>query len=288
MIRTLDALGRIDRRWLYLLLLVALIVTLLVRPVFPDHPSCFTAPVFAAIEALPPGSPVLVSLDYSPGSSPEIEPMAQAITRHLLWRGLRPVYVSLFPEGNAMFQQLRTDVLAREFADRRAGRDWVALGYKAGGTMVINTLRQDLRAIYSTDLAGTSLDSCPALHGITRLADFPLIIGLTAGTPGLKEWILYGGDAAGVPVAGGCTAIGMPEYLAYFPRQLVGLVGGLKGAAEYEGALAEEYPQRHPPRPATVGMGPQAVAHALILLYLALGNVGLVAHWWQRRRGRGT
>jgi len=281
----LTALGRIDRRWLYLALLVALVTTVLLRPVLSSAPSPFTQPVFAAIEALPAGAPVLVTMEYSPGSAPEIEPMAEALTRHLLWRGARPVYVSLWPEGNNMFQRLRVSVLEAEFADRVEGRDWVALGYKAGRAMAINSLRQDLRSMYTQDLRGVPLDSCPAVAEVHDLGDFALIVALSAGTPGLQEWILYAGDPTGVPLVGGCTGVGMPEFLAYFPGQLVGLIGGLKGAAEYETALASAYPGRRLPRPATIGMGPQTVAHALILLFLLLGNLGVVASWASRRRG---
>ena len=282
----LDRLSRLDRRWLYLVMLIALSATLLARPLFPETPSIFTRPVFDRIEALPTGTTVLVSLDYSPASAPEIEPMAMALTRHLLVRGVRPVYVTLWPEGNNMLQRLREQVLQPEFPDLVEGLDFAALGYKAGGRMVINTLRQDLTAMYTNDLRGVPLDSLPVLVGIQRLQDFPLLIALSGGTPGLKEWILYGGDPTGIPVAGGCTAIGTPEFLAYFPGQLLGLLGGLKGASEYEAALAERYPEQNFERRAGRAMGPQTVAHVLILLFLVLGNLTYLRRVRWRRPGR--
>jgi hypothetical protein len=280
-----ERLAHLDRRWLYVTLLMALSVTLLLRPLFPDRPSTFTAPIFERLESLPAGSAVLVSLDYSPASAPEIEPMAFALTRHLLWRELRPVYVSLWPEGNNMLQRLRREVIAPEFPAAREGVDFAALGYKAGGRMVINALRQDLHSMYAADLRGVPLDSLAALGGARRLADFPLVIALSGGTPGLKEWILYGGDPAGVPIAGGCTGIGTPEFLAYFPQQLLGLLGGLKGASEYEAALAAAYPDREAERRAGRAMGPQTVAHVLILVFLVLGNLTYLR---RRRRGGGA
>jgi hypothetical protein len=281
---TLHRLGRIDRRWLYLTLTLSLAATMLVQPLFPDYPSAITRPVFERIESLPAGAPVLVSLDYSPASAPEIEPMAFALTRHLLLRGARPVYVSLFPEGNNMFQRLREEVLASDFPQLVEGRDWTVLGYKAGGRMVINALAQDLGAMYTGDLRGAPLDSLPALAGARELADFPLVISLSGGTPGLQEWILYGGDPTGTPVAGGCTGIGAPEFLAYFPNQLIGLLGGLKGASEYEAALAAAYPGQEGPRRAGRAMGPQTVAHVVILVFLVLGNLAYLRR--PRRRGR--
>ena len=279
-----ERLASLDRRWLYLLLLVCLSVTLLVRPLFPDRLSVFSAPLFVAIEELPAGTPVLVSLDYSPASAPEIEPMAFALTRHLLLRGLRPIYTSLWPEGNAMLQRLREGVIAPDFPQAEEGVDFAALGYKAGGRMVINALRQELTTMYLADLRGVPLPQLPALAGAEQLDDFPLVIALSGGTPGLKEWILYGGDPTGVPIAGGCTGIGTPEFLAYFPQQLLGLLGGLKGASEYEAALAAAYPGAGVERRAGRAMGPQTVAHVLILVFLVLGNLTYLR---RRRAGQG-
>lgn len=283
----LDRLGRIDRRWLYVTLLASVVATMLTKPLFPDAPSVFVQPVFDRLEALSPGESVLVSLDYSPGSAPEIEPMAFAITRHLLVRGAHPVYVTLWPDGSAMLQRLREEVIAVDFPDLQEGRDWTVLGYKAGGRMVINALRQGLDAMYAGDVHGTSLDALPGLAGRERLADFPLLIALSGGTPGLKEWILYGGDPTGIDVVGGCGGIGAPEFLAYYPGQLTGLLGGLKGASEYESALAARYPERRFPRRAGEAMGPQTVAHVVILVFLLLGNVAYL-RGRGRRRGRGV
>lgn len=279
----LTRLGELDRRWLYLCLLLAVGGSVVFRPLFPDRPSVHVRPVFAMVEGLDPGSLVLVSLDYSPVAIPEIEPMTFALVRHLLSRGAHPVFVTLYPEGSAMFQRLHEQVLARDFPHLEEGSHWTNLGYKAGGRMVINAMRQELTAMYPTDARGEPLSESPALATVRRLGDLSLIVSLTSGTPGLKDWILYGGDPSGVPVVGGCTGIGTPEYLAYFPTQLRGLLGGLKGASEYEAALADRYPTRGYPRLAGRAMGPQTVAHVLILLFLILGNAASLGG----RRGRG-
>lgn len=282
----LARLGSLDRRWLYLVLFVAVSLTLIAQPLLPEAPSVYTRPVFERIEALSPGDPVLVALDYSPASAPEIEPMALALTRHLLLRGARPVFVSLWPDGDNMLQRLREQTLAADFPQLREGLDFVALGYKAGGRMVINSLRQELSVMYAADVRGVPLDSLPALAGVRRLDQLPLIVALSGGTPGLKEWILYGGDPTGTPVAGGCTGPGVSEFLAYFPGQLVGLLAGLKGASEYEAALAETYPERGFPRRAGRAMGPQTVAHVVILVFLILGNLTYLRKRQPRRPGR--
>lgn len=282
----LGRLAQLDRRWLYLILALALVVTILAEPQLPEQPSLFLLPLFERIEQLESGAAILISADYGPGSEPELEPMAFAVTRHALARDLTVVFMSLWPEGPSQIEHVIDEVIRAEFPAAREGVDWIVLGYKAGGEMLINTLVQELGAMYPTDAAGRAVAGLPALSRIKTLADFQLVISFSGGTPGLKEWILYGGDPTGVPVAGGAKGVGSPEYLAYFPRQLLGLVAGLKGASEYEQALADRHPELGAfPRPASASMGPQTVAHLLILIFLVFGNLDLLVSWWRRRRG---
>jgi hypothetical protein len=79
-------------------------------------------------------------------------------------------------------------------------------------------------------------------------------------------------------VAGGVTAVEAPLLYPYYPRQLLGLMGGLQGAAEYEAALVAGYPQyRASSEVAIAKMGPQTVAHLVILGLIILGNVAYFA-----------
>ncbi|MCJ7507431.1 MAG: hypothetical protein MUO85_01715, partial [candidate division Zixibacteria bacterium] len=50
-------------------------------------------------------------------------------------------------------------------------------------------------------------------------------------------------------------------------KQLVGLLGGMKGAAEYE-KLSKNYGR------AMVGMDPQSIIHLLIIFFIVIGNIG--------------
>ncbi|MBU1072175.1 hypothetical protein KKG45_02915, partial [bacterium] len=243
-------------------------------------------PIFQHIEKLPAGVPILLSLDYSPSSAPELEPMAEALTRHALLAGHPVCFISLWPTGNNMIARIVSQICLTEFPDAVEGRDWVRLGFQAGGEMFINSLRDSLTARYELDISGVPLSDLPALHGIRGIGDFGLIVSLSAGVPGLKEWILYAGDVLDVPIAGGCTGVGAPQFFPYYPMQLVGLMGALKGAAEYEAALLAGYPGEVPPvQRATRGMGPQAVAHVVIVAFILLGNAGLLLTRRQRREG---
>jgi hypothetical protein len=277
-------LATLDRRWIYLALAGALVTALLADVRFPDEPSVLSQPIYDAIEALPAGTPVLLSLDYSPGSAPELEPMAFALARHALHLGHRLILISLWDTGNIMIARLVERAICPDFPQREEGRDWVVLGYKAGNEMLLTAIRHDIAAMYVADRRGRPLSELPVFDGVKGLADCGLVLSLSAGYPGLKEWILFVGDPTRVPVAGGSTGVGTPEFLAYFPRQLQGLLAGLKGASEYEAALGRGHPEfLQRTQAATDGMGPQAVGHLVIILFLLLGNIGVL----MARRQRG-
>ena len=60
----------------------------------------------------------------------------------------------------------------------------------------------------------------------------------------------------------------------YYPKQLVGLLGGTKGAAEYESELIKRYPRfANIKTPALDMMGPQTMAHVVIISFIIIGNV---------------
>jgi len=99
------------------------------------------------------------------------------------------------------------------------------------------------------------------------------------------QWIQFGGDPAGVPVAAGVTAVEAPLLYPYYPAQLLGLMGGLQGAAEYEAALVGKYPEYTAvSKQAIRFMGPQTVAHIVIILFIIIGNIAYFSS--ERRKAR--
>lgn len=68
----LTDLETLDRRWIFLVLAAVVALALLTGIRFPDRASDVVQPIFDHVEALPPGAPILISLDYSPSSAPEL------------------------------------------------------------------------------------------------------------------------------------------------------------------------------------------------------------------------
>ncbi len=138
---------------------------------------------------------------------------------------------------------------------------------------------QDFRSAFPRDARGVRTDSLEVTRHIRTLRDFGFVFDIAAGASIDGWWIPFGQEKYKFPLAAGCTAVMAPDLFPYLQsRQLVGLVGGLAGAAEYESLVDR-------PGTATAGMRPQSITHLIIIAFIALGNV---LYFLGRRLGGGT
>jgi hypothetical protein len=281
----LEILGRVDRRWVFLAIALAVVIPLALKVVFPVNTTPIVQHLFDAVEAIPSDGRLLVSADFGPSTVPENQPMLEAVVRHGLHRHLRLYLVSLWATGLPQLDALERSVIGADFPYAVDGVNWVNLGYKAGNQGVINSAFSDFPGAFPVDLRGKDVRTLPIMSGVERLADFDLIVAIGSGFPGVKEWIQFGSDPSGVPLGGGVTAVEAPLLYPYYPAQLLGLMGGLQGAAEYEAALVTVHPEyARSSRQAIQRMGPQTVAHLVIIAFIVIGNL---AYLLGRRKGAG-
>ena len=73
----------------------------------------------------------------------------------------------------------------------------------------------------------------------------------------------------------GCSGVTAPQLYPDIPEQLPGLLGAIKGAAEYEKLVSDRYGLGDNPKyqEGIRRMGPQLVAHLLMILLILVGNV---------------
>ena len=281
------SLGHLDRRIIFVLMTIAVCAPLVAKLKFKEVPSPIVQHVFDKIESLPPGSKVLIPCDYDPGSQPELQPMTLAFIRHLAERKAKMYFMALWPLGpNMIDEAVKTVLTPEEFPGLVYGVDYVNLGFKPGNEGAIEVVRTDLKKLYSTDARGTNINEIPMTKEIRNLKSFDLIVSLSSGYPGAKEWVQYGGDPAQVPIVAGLTAVQTPLNFPYYPRQILGILGGIKGAAEYEAALQSHYEKYRDPKytwDAQSRMGPQTFAHLTIIALILIGNV---TFFLERRRHR--
>jgi hypothetical protein len=273
----------VDRRIVYLFVGVTVALAIIFRLEFGEVATPIVKSVFDKIENLPQGSKIVLSFDFDPAMGPEVHPMANALIRHILEKKHRLYFMSLWATGQSLLTVSVDEVLKPDFPDAKYGIDYCNLGYKAGNEGVLNVVITNFRKMFPSDANGNSLDSLPMFKDVQSLKDMDLLISVGGGKPGVKEWVLFAGDPGKVPTAGGSAAVSTPLLYPYWPRQLVGLLGGTKGAAEYESQLIKVYPRfKDRAMPALRMMGPQTMTHVVIIAFIVIGNV---AYFRSRSKG---
>ncbi len=264
----------VGRRIVFLFIAFAVAAPLLFPITFDEKATPVVKALFDKIESLPEGSKVLISYDFDPAMAPEVQPMANAVTAHCLARNHRVIFMSLWATGQSLLSQSLNRYIFPQFPDKIDGVDYVSLGYKAGNEGVLNVIVSDIKKMFPTDANGVPLDSIDLFRDIRSSSDLDLIVALGGGRPGPKEWVLFVGDPAGVPIGVGVAAVVAPQLYPYYPQQVLGILGGIKGAAEYESELRDAYPRFNDMEtPGLRMMGPQTLAHMVIMAFIIIGNI---------------
>jgi len=271
----LTRLSLIDRRILFLIIFACAAIPLLIGA---SLKMSVTAPVkglYDAIDALEAGSCVWLAADYDPGSKPELSPMNYALVEHLFRKNIKVISASLWAPGPPLAQTVFDEMAPVH--GKHYGVDYVNLGFKEGREAVMVSVAEDLRRTFPEDYAGTPLDSIPMLKGISSLKDIDMIICVSAGYPGIKEWIQQIATRYDTVIGGGVTAVSGPEMYPYIQSgQLVGLLSGMKGAAEYEQLVGR-------PGLGTAGMVAQSSVHVMVVIFIIFANI---VYFLEKRRAR--
>ena len=272
-----DRLLNIDRRWIYLLMALVVIVPAVWPFPVPVGISGEVRAVHDFIEELKPGQVVHLAIDYDPSTLAELHPMAEAILHQCFAKDLHLVITALSQFGPAMVDEIVTRVAAEH--GKQVGVDYAFLGYKPYPAITILAMGTDYRVPFPTDYYGTAVDSIPMMQDIHNYANVACVICLAGGNVA-DMWIQYGNAKYGVPVALGVTGVMASDYYPYLQSgQVFGLLPGVKGAAEYErlrGRSGE----------ASRGMPYQVTSHLLILVAMIVANVAYVAQRRARAAGR--
>jgi hypothetical protein len=287
----IPTLRTLDRRWIFLLLTWAVLLPIyyigVTGQTFPELPSALARSTFDEIDRLQPGDPVLLAFDYDPPSEGELGPMATAFVQHAASKRLRMYFLALWPIGAQMIDNTIARVITADHPDLVYGRDYVNLGFKSGNEGVIKVITTNLRELYTTDSRGTAMQDIPMMKGITNIQQMKLIINVSSGYPGAKEWVQYAVTPyPAIRLVVGSTGVQAPLLYPYVPQQLPGLLGAIKGAAEYEKLVVDAYGGPSPNPKYLEGlrrMGPQLVAHLLIIALIVAANVVFMS---QRRTRR--
>ena len=266
---TIIKLGNVDRRWIFVLIAVVVLLPLFYPLGLPIRATDASRAVYEAIEAVPDGSRVLLSVEYGPSTKPEIHPMTVGVLRHFFRKNCKVYVTCLWPDGQFMAAQA-LDQVAQEELGLTYGEDYVLLGFRPGNEAVIKGIVSNLRKLYTIDSRNTLVEDIPVMEGVHSIRDFDFLFSTSAGYPGTVEWVQYAADPTGIPMSTGVTSIQVNEVMPYVDS------GQVPGAAEYEAMIGR-------PGVGISGMDAQSIAHLVIVAFILFGNL---AFYLERKRSR--
>ena len=255
---------KFDRRFIFILIVLAVMIPLLFPIDLPVAITDETRAVYDRINVLDSNSVILMSFDHEASSLPEVRPLAEAVLTHCFQRDVKVVGLALFAEGTAIGYDILNDVAARY--GKMYGIDYVYLGYRPQYSAAILGMGESIRGVFPADYDDTPYDSIPLLSGVRNYDDIDLVISVADGSLP-TYWVEYAQARYGQKIIAALAAVMVTAYTPYVDAgQIDGLLGGLKGAAEYEKLLGQ-------PAAGTRGMDAQSLAHLSIALLIVIGNI---------------
>ena len=271
--RFLESLTKIPRRIIFLTIALAIAVPLIIPIGIPVNVMPQSKRLFEAIDDLTSDSkPVLISCDFDPQSLPELYPMLLAVMRQCWSRDVQVILMALWPQGTGMVE-MGLEELSDEFT-KEYGIDYAFLGYKFGVAAVLLGMGENISGVFPVDYYGTALDSLPLMQSVRTYDDVSLIVTLSTGDPGWRQWLLFAQSRYGARLGVGVTAVSAADVYPYVETgQVTGLLAGMKGASEYE-TLVQQKGYATGIFRASQGMDAQSLGHLLIMIFIILGNIG--------------
>ncbi|MBZ0281733.1 MAG: SH3 domain-containing protein [Anaerolineae bacterium] len=228
-------------------LLVALLVTAaVILPFFVSSvrlgelpPAQFAAGsrgavAYSQVDALGRGDLALVAAEYGPTGAAELDDTLDALLRHILMRGAKPVLVS----GNAagllharnVMENLTTDPLFLNAIDRSgsplvANQDYYTIRFLVGEVIGLRAFSQDVSALVGVDVNGQ-----PTNLNVASLRDFALVAVIAERGEDARAWAEQVAPLAGQPLllASGFSAAPLVEpYAVPGSPSAINGVGGL-------------------------------------------------------------
>ena len=281
-------LGSIDRRIIFILIGLAVLIPLL-NPNLIELPIKVdknTKTVFNSIKELKAGDKVLLSFAYGASTKPEVHPMAIALLKHLFAKGIKVCIISLWPESPIMANDAIQEIVDTKLFNLTEGDDYALFDYKTGGFIVIKGIAENFGEVYKQDHNGVPIKDLIIMDNVYNVSDFDFVFDFSAGVPGNAEWVQYACDPKKVPLSSGCTSIMVTDAIPYVESgQIRGILAGMPGAAEYEKMvfdfLTEELNNNTNLNSGAVltkgkafgRMSAQSVAHLLMVIFIILGNL---------------
>jgi len=188
------------------------------------------------VAGVPPGSRVMIAVDYAPGFSAEVEAGLSALTTQLEDQGCHLIFVSSLPAGP--IQSAHFVNWWMKASPPQQSLHWTNLGYIPGGATGLLAFAQNPTGVLPYDVNGNQAWSDPYLLGFRSLTDLSILIVATENPDTARAWVeqvlpLLGRTPLMMVLSAQSAPVIRPYYDSY-PRQVQALMGGISAAVEYD------------------------------------------------------
>jgi hypothetical protein len=268
----------IDRRILYLILLVLVIVGLLVPIPLPLVVGPQAHALYNAVGEAPQDKLAIVSTNWSASTQGENRPQTEVILRHLMHRHIRIALMAFDQQSTTLAREL-VEELSPEYG-YAYGKDWVNWGYRADVNGTLKGIVLSIPDTFKTDsqqrIPLTDLNRLPVMQGVHNTKDVGIIVEISPSGV-YKPWIQFVVGSTPAKFGYGPTSVMAPELYNYIDAgQMVGMMFGIKGAAEYEKLLIEHGIVKKAGF-TTRAIAPVSLSLLLLFVLIGLGNYGMYA-----------
>jgi len=257
----------IDSRIIWLLLLFFVGIPL-VRPIgIPIQVSPNTRE-FYEILTEQRGITIALALDTDPAGLAELGPQISAILKIARDYDLKVVMVG-WNSNSGMFANTYLTEVFSDVWNSQYGINFVNLGYVPGMETGMKQFAEDIWSI-EQDHYGTRLENLPMMEDIRTASDIDYLIeccwNLDYPNSIMRQFVAPGYTK----MLAASTALVYPALLPFIgpDRPIKSAIKGMDGAAQLE--LVSNHPGL-----AIAGTDAQSLAHVLIIIFIAIGNLGL-------------
>jgi hypothetical protein len=275
----------VDRRIIYLVVFTVVSIPFFVSVKVPIEVNPPAQRLFDRIEKLAAENKsaqkekiVLIQPEWDPAVQAECEPETRAMMEHCMKRGVKFAMMSFGPVGIQLGEGVAKE--CEKKYGKKYGVDWVSWGFKPMNLPAFLAFVKDIYSQVEKDARGSPIREVPLMRNVDSLRDVGVVFYVT-GSAGVEAYIQYALPEIGFSIGTGCTAIIGPRMYPYLDSgQLVGMMEGMSGVAQYEKLLELKEGR------GTRGMGSQNFAHLWIIIIIALGNIGYVVHRKRQRKAQ--
>lgn len=239
---------RLDRLVIGLLLAAALVLPFILPSFRVGNlpPAEFSAgsaaeAAFGEVEGLQSGELVLVGVEYGAASAAELDPMTDAMLRHILMRGAFPVVISSNPVGllraETRLNEINQDA---EFLSRISANgplqdnvDYYIVRFLPGNAVGLRTLSGDTANVMLSDIRGQATNL-----NVESLQDFGLVTVITDRADDLRAYAEQVAPYTDAPLVAAVSYGAAPLSEPYIQALGGGLLVGYGDALSYQNMLS--------------------------------------------------